>query len=175
MTPKPLKPKYKRAIFVGVLMAVLAVAAGLTLKALEDNLLYFYYPSQVPEGLAEGTSIKLGGLVAKDSVRQLEGPSGAVKVQFVVEDDTASLPVEYGGLLPDLFREGQGVIVEGELKNQKLVATRVLAKHDENYMPPGSEEAIQRLQRDGQIDAQETGQKTGQETGQEKGVPAYAQ
>jgi len=118
------------AIVVGV-----GAATAVALQAFQENLLYFYSPSQVTAGEApEGRSFRLGGLVTAGSV---ERTPGELQVRFVVTDNAESIPVAYNGLLPDLFREGQGVIAHGKLDaNGQFVADEVLAKHDENYMPP---------------------------------------
>ena len=123
----------------GLVLAVsMGVAAGvaLMLSAFQQNLLYFYSPSQVAAGaVAEGAVFRLGGLVAEDSVAQ--DTSDALVVRFTVTDRVHSMPVHYRGLLPDLFREGQGVVTLGALDASGVFrASEVLAKHDENYMPP---------------------------------------
>ncbi len=120
-----------------VLLVTLGVAAGvgLMLYAFQQNLLYFYSPSQVAAGvIAPETTFRLGGLVEKGSV--VRG-ADALEVEFKLTDRAESLLVRYRGLLPDLFREGQGIVALGQLDNQGVfVAQEVLAKHDENYMPP---------------------------------------
>ncbi len=119
---------------IGTGIAVLSLAAILMLFALRDRIVFFHTPSDVIEkSLAAGQRFRLGGLVAEGSVRRGEG----VHVEFVVTDTIQKVPVSYEGLLPDLFREGQGVVAEGALDNQgRFVADSVLAKHDETYMPP---------------------------------------
>jgi cytochrome c-type biogenesis protein CcmE len=126
--------KQRRAILIGTGIAVLSLAAILMLFALRDRIVFFHTPSDVIEkSLAAGQRFRLGGLVAEGSVRRGEG----VHVEFVVTDTIQKVPVSYEGLLPDLFREGQGVVAEGALDNQgRFVADSVLAKHDETYMPP---------------------------------------
>jgi cytochrome c-type biogenesis protein CcmE len=113
-------------------MTMLALAAGLTLFAMRDSLVFFYTPSDLAErDVQPGQRLRLGGLVAEGSVVK-QGTT----VDFVVTDMAADLPVTYTGILPDLFREGQGVVAEGSLlPDGRLEATSVLAKHDENYMP----------------------------------------
>lgn len=123
----------QRFILLGVGMAAVALAAGLVLSALGDSLTFFYGPSQLI-GRADAATqrLRLGGLVVPGSVHR----EGAV-VRFDVTDGGATLPVRYAGVLPDLFREGQGVVAEGRLSPEGgFVAETVLAKHDENYMPP---------------------------------------
>ncbi len=123
----------------GLVLAVsIGVAAGvaLMLMAFQQNLLYFYSPSQVTAGaVTEGATFRLGGLVVEDSVAH--DADDALTVRFVLTDRVDSLPVQYRGLLPDLFREGQGIVALGALNEAGVfVATEVLAKHDEYYMPP---------------------------------------
>ena len=113
-------------------------AAYLGLKAFNENLLYFFSPTDVVNGKApNGKSFRLGGLVANGSVKR-EG----IKVAFDVTDNQNTFTVKYEGILPDLFREGQGIITTGSLKNGTFMATEVLAKHDENYMPPEVADAL---------------------------------
>ncbi len=125
--------KQKRlAVIVGGL-AILGLAAGLVLYALRDTIVFFYTPSEVAQkNVAPGTRLRLGGLVEKGSLSK----TGGTTVTFVVTDLTKTMNVSYIGQLPDLFREGQGVVAEGVLDaNGALVADTVLAKHDEKYMP----------------------------------------
>jgi cytochrome c-type biogenesis protein CcmE len=126
--------KQRRAILIGTCLGVLALAVGLVLFALRDSIVFFYTPSEVAEkGLATGQRFRLGGLVEDGSVKRSEGTT----VSFVITDTRSTLPVTYTGVLPDLFREGQGVVAEGMLTNDGVFhADSVLAKHDENYMPP---------------------------------------
>ena len=126
--------KQRRGILIGTCLAVLGVAVGLVLFAVRDSIVFFYSPSEVTEmGIAPGTRFRLGGLVETGSVVRGEGTT----VRFVVTDQAKTLPVAYTGVLPDLFREGQGVIAEGTLEPDGVFhADNVLAKHDENYMPP---------------------------------------
>lgn len=126
--------KQRRAALIGTGVAVLSLAAILILFAFKDAIVFFHTPSDVAEHkVAHGQRFRLGGLVAAGSVKRGEG----AKVQFVVTDTLQSVPVSYEGILPDLFREGQGVVSEGKLGGDGVfVADTVLAKHDENYMPP---------------------------------------
>ena len=114
-------------------LAILGVATGLILYALRDTIVFFYTPSEVAEKhIGPGKRIRLGGLVEKGSLVRNEGTT----VKFIVTDTTKTLPVVYSGQLPDLFREGQGVVAEGKLDAAgTLIADTVLAKHDERYMP----------------------------------------
>ena len=118
----------------------LAVATTLVLLALQSNLAFFYSPSEVAaQGVPEARRFRLGGLVEANSVKRL---ADGVTVEFRVTDMRAALPVLYKGVLPDLFREGQGVVAEGMLKGGVFQASEVLAKHDETYMPPEVAKAL---------------------------------
>src|SRR6056300_859322 len=130
--------RQNRMILVALLVAGTSLAAYLGLKAFNENLLYFFSPTDVVNGKApSGKSFRLGGLVANGSVKR-EG----IKVAFDVTDNQNTFTVKYEGILPDLFREGQGIISTGSLKNGTFMATEVLAKHDENYMPPEVADAL---------------------------------
>jgi len=126
--------KQKRGVLIGSAVAVLALAGLLAAIALRETIVFFHTPSDVIEKhLAAGQRFRLGGLVAQGSVKRGEG----AKVDFAVTDTLQSVKVTYRGVLPDLFREGQGVVAEGKLDpNGVFTADTVLAKHDENYMPP---------------------------------------
>jgi cytochrome c-type biogenesis protein CcmE len=126
--------KQRRGILIGTCLTVLAVAVGLVLFAMRDSIVFFYSPSDVAAmEIGPGTRFRLGGLVETGSVVRSEGTT----VRFTVTDRTKTLPVIYTGVLPDLFREGQGVVAEGMLEPGGVFrADYVLAKHDENYMPP---------------------------------------
>ncbi|MDP4822649.1 MAG: cytochrome c maturation protein CcmE [Aestuariivirgaceae bacterium] len=125
--------KQKRLTLLAGGLAVLAVAAGLVLFAMRDSIVFFYTPSDIAEKqIAPGTRIRLGGLVEQGSFKKADG----AVVNFTVTDTLKTIPVTYTGQLPDLFREGQGVVAEGRMDAAGLfVADTVLAKHDENYMP----------------------------------------
>ncbi|HXG29755.1 MAG TPA: cytochrome c maturation protein CcmE [Nevskiales bacterium] len=127
--------RQKRMLLLAVLAAGLAGATALMLSAFEENLLYFYDPTQVAAGeVPPGARFRVGGLVEAGSVQR---EAGSLRVRFVVADCANRLAVEYTGILPDLFREGQGIVVHGRLDGQGVFqADEVLAKHDENYMPP---------------------------------------
>lgn len=124
-------------------MSLLGAAASLVLFAVRDTLVFFYTPSELADKqLPAGRNFRIGGLVSEGSVKRQ--PDG-VSVTFTVTDLTASLPVRYRGLLPDLFREGQGVVAEGALgEDGVFTASQVLAKHDENYMPREVAEALKK-------------------------------
>jgi len=125
--------KQKRAALILAGLALLGIAAGLVLYALRDTIVFFYTPSELAEkNVQPGQRFRLGGLVEKGSIIKGEG----MTVRFVVTDTVKAVPVSYNGQLPDLFREGQGVVTEGELDaSGNFVADTVLAKHDETYMP----------------------------------------
>jgi len=135
-------PRQKRMVLVGLILAGVAGAVFLALTAFQKNLLYFYTPSQVTSGEApKDYTFRVGGLVVQGSVKRSEG----VTVRFDVTDGVATVPVTYTGILPDLFREGQGIISIGKMNGQGVFeASEVLAKHDENYMPPEVGEALKK-------------------------------
>jgi cytochrome c-type biogenesis protein CcmE len=138
-----MKPRHKRLIAIVGGLAVLGVAAALVLTAFEKNLVFFFTPSQVAANEApQGRTFRIGGMVEKGSVKR-EG----VQVRFVVTDTAKSIPVLYSGALPDLFREGKGVVAQGQLGPDGVFRAReVLAKHDENYMPPEAAHAVEKAQ-----------------------------
>jgi len=133
--------KQRRGILIGVGVGVLMVAVGLVLFALRDSIVFFHTPSDLAEKpIAAGQRFRLGGLVENGSVKRGQG----TKTDFVVTDTLKTVPVSYEGVLPDLFREGQGVVAEGTLSPEGVfVADSVLAKHDENYMPPEVAKALE--------------------------------
>ena len=133
--------KKMRAILIGGSVALLAIAAVLVMVAIRGGVVYFYTPSDVAEKpVAEGQRFRLGGLVGAGSVVRGDG----TRVRFVVTDTIASVPVVYEGILPDLFREGQGVVAEGAFDGGGVFrASSVLAKHDETYMPPEVARALE--------------------------------
>jgi cytochrome c-type biogenesis protein CcmE len=130
-----MKPRTKKLILIVGGVIVLCVASLLILNAFRSNLVFFYSPSDVLEGKAPTSgTFRVGGLVEKGSLRKSDG---GLKVDFTVTDLAKSITVHYEGILPDLFKEGQGVVAQGRLgENNIFVADQVLAKHDENYMPP---------------------------------------
>lgn len=134
-----MKPRHRKiAIAAGVLLVLGAVVA-LVLNAFQSNLVFFYSPTQIAAKEApQGRTFRLGGLVEQGSLRR----DGLV-VSFVVTDTVQSIPVRYEGILPDLFKEGKGVVAQGQLQGGIFVAREVLAKHDENYMPPEAAQALQ--------------------------------
>ena len=136
-----MKPRHKRFVLVGVGVAGLVLSASLVLSAFQKNLVFFFTPSQVAANEAPvGKSFRVGGLVEKGSVKR---DADGVTVHFVVTDTAKSIPVVYHGILPDLFREGKGVVTQGKIGPDGLFrAEEVLAKHDENYMPPAAQDAL---------------------------------
>ena len=132
--------KQRRGLLIGSGVAVLAIASLLVMFALRDTIVFFHTPSEVAEkGLKPGERFRLGGLVQEGSVKRGAG----TVVEFAVTDTVKTLQVRYEGILPDLFREGQGVVAEGKLGTDgRFVADSVLAKHDENYMPPEVAKAL---------------------------------
>jgi cytochrome c-type biogenesis protein CcmE len=138
-----MKPRSKRAIAIVLGLLLLGGAAGLVLKTFNSNLVFFYSPSQVADKEAPiNRSFRLGGLVEAGSLTR--DPEG-LTVHFVVTDLARNIPVTYTGLLPDLFKEGKGVVAEGKLDAGGVFhADQVLAKHDENYMPPEAADALKK-------------------------------
>lgn len=143
-----MKARHKRLGFIVAGLVVLGLATMLVLNALEGNLSYFFSPTEVVEGKAPKDHVfRLGGLVKVGSVGREEGN---LTVNFVVTDNGHDVKVAYTGILPDLFKEGQGVIAQGKMDaNQTFVADEVLAKHDENYMPPEVAEALEKSHQEG--------------------------
>ena len=136
-----MKPRQQRMLAVGLAVAGLAIAAALTLKAFEENMMFFIEISDVTAGKApENRNFRVGGLVVEGSVTR---EPGELEVTFTLTDLDSELDVIYDGILPDLFREGQGIIAHGRLNAEgDFIADEVLAKHDENYMPPEVAESL---------------------------------
>jgi cytochrome c-type biogenesis protein CcmE len=134
-----MKARHKRlAIILGAL-ATLGIAATLVLNALQSNLAFFYTPTQVESGEAPKERVfRVGGLVKAGSLQRAD-----LTVSFVITDTAKEVPVSYTGILPDLFMEGKGAVVQGRMNAGQFVATEVLAKHDENYMPPEAKHAVE--------------------------------
>ena len=133
----------QRFILVGLLVLGVSVALGLALLALRENINLFFSPTQVKAGEApQQTSFRLGGMVVEGSVQR---PDADLSVEFVLTDTVEQVTVTYKGILPDLFREGQGIVTQGMLNNNGIFeAKQVLAKHDENYMPPEVADALKK-------------------------------
>lgn len=140
-TPATRKKRRLYAVLAGLTM--LGIAAALVLTAFEDNIVFFYSPSDIAEkNLRPGQTVRLGGLVETDSVKK---STDGVTTEFVITDMNKTIAVSYKGLLPDLFREGQGVVTQGALgPDGNFVASEVLAKHDENYMPKEVADALKK-------------------------------
>jgi cytochrome c-type biogenesis protein CcmE len=136
MTPT----RKRRLVAISLIVAAVAIAATLTVFALQQNMTYLFSPSEVHDGHAPPDArFRLGGVVEEHSVKR---SNDSLEVDFVVTDRFQTVPVEYNGILPDLFREGQSIIATGAMKDGRFVATEVLAKHDESYMPPEVADAI---------------------------------
>ncbi len=138
-----MKARHKRLALIAAGLGMLLLAAALVLNAFRSNMVFFYTPSQVANGeVPQGASFRIGGLVQADSlVRDSDG----LTVHFIVTDTVQRTAVTYQGILPDLFKEGKGVVAEGKLgADGQFTASNVLAKHDENYMPPEAAEALKR-------------------------------
>ncbi len=138
-----MKPRHQRFLFITLGVAALAVAGMFVLNAFQSNLVFFFTPTQVSQGEApKGRAFRVGGMVKEGSLKK-DGEN----VQFVVTDFAHDVPVAYKGLLPDLFKEGKGVVAQGKLsEDQNFVASEVLAKHDENYMPPEAKHALDKAE-----------------------------
>ncbi|EHR71367.1 cytochrome c-type biogenesis protein CcmE [Burkholderiales bacterium JOSHI_001] len=134
-----MKPRHKRGLIIVGALAALGVAVGLVLNAFNSNLVFFYTPTQIAEKQAPvGKTFRIGGLVQQGSVKR-----DGVTVNFTVTDTAKVVPVKFQGSLPDLFKEGKGVVAQGQLGDDGVFTAReVLAKHDENYMPPEAAEAL---------------------------------
>ena len=142
-----MKTRHKRLILVSAGLGTLALAAWLVLSAFQQNMVFFFTPTQVFAGEApKGRSFRIGGMVEEGSIkRQADG----VTVAFVVTDTAQKIPVTYKGILPDLFKEGKGVVAQGKLDAAgQFTADEVLAKHDENYMPPEAAYAVDQANKD---------------------------
>lgn len=136
-------PRHKRIVLVLGIVAGVAIAAALAMQAFRSNVMYYFDPSQVASGeVKPGQRFRLGGMVEVGSVNR---QSGSLEVNFVVTDFRHQLPVRYTGVLPDLFKENSGVVAHGRLDaNGTFIADEVLAKHDENYMPPEVKRSLQK-------------------------------
>ena len=139
-----MKPRHKRLLAIAGGLAALGAATALVLTAFQENLVFFFTPSQVAAKEApQGRLFRIGGMVEKGSVKR-----DGVEVRFVVTDTAKTIPVVYRGALPDLFREGKGVVAQGTLGPDGVFTAReVLAKHDENYMPPEAAHAVEKAQK----------------------------
>ena len=136
-----MKPRHRRFLWIGAGVAVLGVAVALVLNVFQSNLVFFFTPSQIAANeVPKGRAFRVGGLVEERSLTR--GQDG-LTVRFKITDTAQSIPVVYTGILPDLFKEGKGVVAQGRIEpDGTFRATEVLAKHDENYMPPEAAEAV---------------------------------
>ncbi|QWE06148.1 cytochrome c maturation protein CcmE [Polynucleobacter sp. JS-JIR-5-A7] len=141
-----MKPRYKRALMIVAALVVIGSAAMLILNALNSNIALYVTPSEVAAGKApQGQAFRIGGMVKDGSVKR-----DGLTVHFVITDLVKDIPVSYTGILPDLFKEGKGAVIQGRLNsNGEFVASEVLAKHDENYMPPEAKHALEQAQKNG--------------------------
>ena len=139
-----MKPRHKRAALIIGGLAAIGVAAALVLNALDSNIALYVTPSEVAAGKAPtGKAFRIGGMVKEGSIAR-----DNLTVNFVITDTARDIPVAYTGILPDLFKEGKGAVVQGRLgADGKFLATEVLAKHDENYMPPEAQHAVDQAKR----------------------------
>ncbi|MDY0072320.1 MAG: cytochrome c maturation protein CcmE [Thauera sp.] len=137
-----MKARHKRMILIGGGVVLLVAAVGLVLSAFQQNLVFFHTPSEVAEGKAPiGKTFRVGGMVEEGSIKR---SADGLTVDFVITDTARVIPVSYRGTLPDLFKEGKGAVVQGRLEeNGMFRASEVLAKHDENYMPPEAAHAVE--------------------------------
>ena len=146
-----MKPRQKRFVFIAVALAGIALAVGLVLYALRGNVNLYFTPTQVFNNeVPKGRSFRIGGLVEEGSVKR---EKDGLTVNFVITDTHKSIPVVYKGILPDLFKEGKGVVAQGTVENGVMRAEEVLAKHDENYMPPEAADALKKAKAANTADA----------------------
>jgi cytochrome c-type biogenesis protein CcmE len=138
------KPRHKRAALIIGGLAAIGIAAAFVLNALDSNIALYVTPSEVAAGKApQGKAFRIGGMVKDGSLKR-----DNLTVHFVVTDTAKDIPVAYTGILPDLFKEGKGAVVQGRLAaDGQFTATEVLAKHDENYMPPEAQHAVEQAQK----------------------------
>lgn len=141
-----MKPRHKRALFIVAALAVISVAALLILNALNSNIALYVTPSEVAAGKApKDQAFRIGGMVKEGSVKR-----DGLTVHFVITDMAKDIPVAYTGILPDLFKEGKGAVIQGRIDSKgEFIASEVLAKHDENYMPPEAKHALEQAQKNG--------------------------
>lgn len=146
--PARLKPRHRRALWIAVGLLVLGLAVALVLNAFRSNLVFFFTPTQIANGEAPtGRTFRIGGMVEQGSLQRDPNGTGG---SFRVTDTARTVTVHYTGILPDLFKEGRGVVAQGKVQpDGSFLASEVLAKHDENYMPPEAAEAMKRAQQAG--------------------------
>ena len=141
-----MKPRHQRALWIVAALVAIGVAALLILNALNSNIALYVTPSEVVAGKApQGQAFRIGGMVKDGSLRR-----DGLTVHFVITDLVKDIPVAYTGILPDLFKEGKGAVIQGRLDGSgQFIASEVLAKHDENYMPPEAKHALEQAQKNG--------------------------
>ena len=141
-----MKPRHKRIALIVAGLSAIGIATALVLNAFQSNLVFFFTPSQISAGEAPlERTFRVGGMVERGSLKRQRGE---LAVQFVITDTVKTIPVTYSGILPDLFSEGKGVVVQGRLDSAGLFrAADLLAKHDENYMPPEAQHALDEAQK----------------------------
>jgi cytochrome c-type biogenesis protein CcmE len=139
-----MKPRQKRIALIAGGLAAIGIASALVLNALDSNIALYVTPSEVAAGKApQGKAFRIGGMVREGSLKR-----DNLTVHFVITDTAKDIPVAYTGILPDLFKEGKGAVIQGRLGNDGLfTASEVLAKHDENYMPPEAKDAVDQAQK----------------------------
>ncbi len=139
-----MKPRHKRIALIGGGLAAIGIASALVLNALDSNIALYVTPSDVAAGKApKGKAFRIGGMVREGSLKR-----DNLTVHFVITDTAKDIPVAYTGILPDLFKEGKGAVIQGRLSEDgNFTATEVLAKHDENYMPPEAKDAVDQAQK----------------------------
>jgi len=140
------KPRYKRALIIVAALIAIGIAALLILNSLNSNIALYVTPSEVAAGKApQGQAFRIGGMVKDNSLRR-----DGLTVHFVITDLVKDIPVAYTGILPDLFKEGKGAVIQGRMNaDGEFIASEVLAKHDENYMPPEAKHALDQAQKNG--------------------------
>ena len=141
-----MKPRHQRALLIIAALVVIGVAAVLILNALNSNIALYVTPSDVATGKSpQGQAFRIGGMVKDGSVKR-----DGLTVHFIITDMVKDIPVAYTGILPDLFKEGKGAVIQGRINsNGEFIASEVLAKHDENYMPPEAKHALEQAQKNG--------------------------
>jgi cytochrome c-type biogenesis protein CcmE len=141
-----MKPRHKRIAIIIAGLAVVSIGAGLVFKAFRSNMVFFFSPSQVyAKEAPQGHAFRIGGMIEKGSIKRV---GDTLTINFLVTDTAHTVPVDYTGVLPDLFKEGKGVVAQGSLGPDGVFhASEVLAKHDENYMPPDAKHAIEQAQK----------------------------
>ena len=141
-----MKPRHQRALLIIAALVVIGVAAVLILNALNSNIALYVTPSDVAAGKSpQGQAFRIGGMVKDGSVKR-----DGLTVHFIITDMVKDIPVAYTGILPDLFKEGKGAVIQGRINsNGEFIASEVLAKHDENYMPPEAKHALEQAQKNG--------------------------